>query len=131
MRLKTIVFVVVGLFLLQSSVTFAGERKKKKSKEEKVEVKKESAYDKLFKGQKCETVKGMITIHKMDGKVYFEFPLNLLNKDMLLGSTITQITNNGFGSVGEKPYDPLHITFVKRDSSMNLCAVNTNYTTKD
>ena len=51
--------------------------------------------------------------------------------DMLLGSTITQITNNGFGSVGEKPYDPLHITFVKRDSSMNLCAVNTNYTTKD
>ena len=131
MKLKTILCVAAGLFFMQAtSVTYAGERKKKESKKESVE-KKETAYDKLFKEKKCETVKGMVTIHKMDGKVYFEFPLNLLNKDMLLGSTITKITNNGFGSVGEKPYDPLHITFTKLDSTINLCLVNTNYTSND
>lgn len=131
MRLKTILCVAASLFFMHATVvTYAGEKKKKESKEGKV-GKKETAYDKLFKGQKCETVKGMITIHKMDGKLYFELPVNLLNKDMLLGSTITKITNNGFGSVGEKPYDPIHVTFTKLDSTINLCEVNTSYTSND
>lgn len=131
MKLKLMLCMAVGLFWLHTTVVaHAGERKKKDSKEVKDE-KRETAYDKLFKEQKRETVKGMITIHKMDGKVYFEFPVNLLNKDMLLGSTITAISNNGFGSVGEKPYDPLHVRFTRLDSTINLCAVNTNYISRD
>ena len=55
---------------------------------------KETPYQKLFKGKTYETVKGLLTIHKMDGKVYFEIPRNLLEKDMLLGSTISETTNN-------------------------------------
>ena len=55
----------------------------------------------------------MFSIHKMDGKVYFEIPFKLLNKDMLLGSTITETTNNDFGSVVENT-DPLHVTFIRQ-----------------
>lgn len=74
MKLKLMLCMAVGLFWLHTTVVaHAGERKKKDSKEVKDE-KRETAYDKLFKEQKRETVKGMITIHKMDGKVYLSFP---------------------------------------------------------
>ena len=80
MRLKTVIF-LASLLLVQSAVipVYGASRKKKKdNKEEKVEKKKETSYDKLFKGKKCETERGLITLHKMDNKIYFELPLNIL-----------------------------------------------------
>ena len=47
----------------------------------------------------------MITLHKMDGRVYFEIPLALMGREMLMGSTISEITNNGFGSVEKSRKD--------------------------
>lgn len=67
---------------------------------------------------------------RWDGKVYFEIPLTLLDREMLLGSTISETTSNWFGSVGEKPTDPLHVVFTRRDSLVSLCKVNTMYTTE-
>ena len=101
--------------------------KKKGKKEEKVEVKKETPYEKFFKGKKCETVKGLIILHKMDNKIYFELPLSLLGKDMLIGSTVTEITNNGFANVGEKPHEPMHVMFTRTDSTINLRQVTCAY----
>ena len=66
----------------------------------------------------------------MDGKVYFEIPRNLLEKDMLLGSTISETTNNLFGSVGEKPTDPLCVQFTQTDTIISLRQVNHGYTTE-
>ena len=105
--------------------------KKKGKKEEKVEVKKETPYEKFFKGKKCETVKGLIILHKMDNKIYFELPLSLLGKDMLIGSTVTEITNNGFANVGEKPHEPMHVMFTRTDSTINLRQVTCAYISKD
>ena len=117
-------FKVLILVLVLLGISFsvdAGERSRKKnSREDKVEKKSSSRYEEFFQGKKCETVRGLITIHKMDGKLYFEFPLRLLEKDMLLGSTITSITDNRFGCVGEKPYDPMHVRFTKGDSLIQL-----------
>ena len=130
--MKIRLLTLVGLSLL---VMFSNEGhakfpwKKKKAKSE--QVKKATPYEKLFRGKKCETVKGMITLHKMDDRVYFELPLNLLKKDMLLGSTISETTDNRFGSVGEKPYAPLHITFIKTDSLISLCEVSDDYMSHD
>ena len=59
----------------------ASSRKKKKD-ETKATEKKESAYDKLFKKEHV-VAKGLITLHRVDDKLYFELPLNLLNKDMI------------------------------------------------
>lgn len=133
MRLKTVIF-LASLLLIQSAVVpvYGASRKKKKdNKEEKVEKKKETSYDKLFKGKKCETERGLITLHKMDNKIYFELPLNILGKDMLIGSTVTEITNNGFANVGEKPHDPMHVRFTKMDSTINLRQVVCAYTSED
>lgn len=105
--------------------------KKKKTALVSKETKKETAYEKLFKGKDCETKKGMITLHKTEGKVYFEIPLSLLGKEMLIGSTITSITDNNFGSVGEKPKMPLHVTFTKTDSIISLCELSSDYYTPD
>ena len=105
--------------------------KKKGKKEEKVEVIKETPYEKFFKGKKCETVKGLIILHKMDNKIYFELPLSLLGKDMLIGSTVTEITNNGFANVGEKPHEPMHVMFTRTDSTINLRQVTCAYMSKD
>ena len=107
---------VLAMFLLPMS----GEIYAKKKEDSKKVPKKESAYEKLFKGHKKETVKGMFTVHKMNEKVYFEIPLNLMGRDMLLGSTISEINDSGDAFVGEKPFDPLHVKFVKHDSTVQL-----------
>lgn len=103
--------------------------KKKKAKSE--QVKKKTPYEKLFSGKKHETAKGLITLHKIEDRIYFELPLNLLDKDMLLGSTISETTDNRFGSVGEKPYAPLHIVFTKSDSLVSLREVSDDYISED
>ena len=92
----------------------------KKKKETMTLKKAQTAYDKLFKSATCQTVKGMITLHKMEGKVYFEFPIELFNKEMLLGSTIEETCDNGDGIVGQKPHYPLHIYFTKIDSAVQM-----------
>ena len=40
-----------------------------------------------------------------------------MNRDILLGSTIVETTDNQFGCVGEKSGDPFLIRFVQRDST--------------
>ena len=77
--------------------------------------KKETKYDKLFKDKKVTTAKGFITLHKLDNKIYFELPIKVMNRDILLGSTIAETTDNQFGCVGEKSGDPFLIRFVQRD----------------
>ena len=130
--MKFRILIVILALLGTSFWVNASERSKKKSKQEnKVEKKKDSPYEEFFQGKKYETVCGLITMHKMEGKLYFEFPLHLLEKDMLLGSTITSITDNRFGCVGEKPYDPIHVIFTKSDSQVQLREVTTKYLTKD
>ena len=122
MRNKTIYFLVIVLLL--PCVGMA--RKKKDGKK----AKEETPYELLFKDKASETVKGMITIHRMDEKVYFEIPFSMFGKEMLLGSTITEITSNLFGSVGEKPFEPLHVVFMQDDSAkVSLRQVNAMATT--
>ncbi|WP_026207739.1 zinc-dependent metalloprotease [Butyricimonas synergistica] len=124
---RKLFFCVIMMLLIPLTMT----ARKKKTTSESKEVKKETAYEKLFKGKACETKKGMITLHKMEGKIYFEIPLSLLGKEMLIGSTITAITDNNFGSVGEKPKMPLHVTFMKTDSVVSLCELSSGHYTPD
>lgn len=122
---------LVCLMLVSGMLLSAPDRKKKQKKSDKevVGVKKTSDYDKLFQGKKCETKKGLITLHKVDDvKVYFEFPLALLGRDMLLGSTVSEISNNEHSVLGYKSKYPMHINFELIDDKVNLCMVNALYT---
>ena len=103
--MRNILYLCFLAFFLLGISTQAEARKKKKSGKEiaKEEKKTESLtpYQKLFEGKKVETAKGIMTVHKVDGKVYVEFPLSLQNKDMLLLSSIERTSDHGDGAVGQ------------------------------
>lgn len=87
---------------------------------------KESKYDKLFKDKKAEHARSsFISLHKVDGRVYFELPLKYLKRKMLLGATISSVTDPTYISVGMKNGKPLHFWFEKQDSSIVMKTPNT------
>ena len=87
--------------------------RKKAQTAQTAEKPKESAYDKLFK-KKHDVADGMIKLHKVGDKLYFEFPQALFGREMLLGS---------------KSYVPLHITFTKTGENVQIREINAdNYT---
>ena len=107
------------VFCMAEPTTVMARKKKSKDKTEKIDSKL-TKYEKLFKDKKVDTKKGLITLHKIEGKVYFEFPKSLLNREFLLGSTIVEISDNGNGLVGQMPYDPMHVTFTLKDSTFQM-----------
>ena len=62
---------LIPALLLAAKPSKSKGKNKKKAKTEQTDTtsaKKTSDYDKLFKGKKCQTVKGLVTIHKVDGE---------------------------------------------------------------
>lgn len=77
-------------------------------------------YEKLFEDKPAEVSEGLITLRKMDGKVYFEFPTALLDKKMLLGASVEATSNAADAAMGEQPDAPLFIYFTMEDSTVYL-----------
>ena len=84
-----LVFSMLGGAVSANAISF---KRKKTKKKESVE-KEKTAYDKLFSSNHLKA-EGFITVHKVKEKVYFELPLSLLKRDMLLGSAVTEISDN-------------------------------------
>lgn len=83
-------------------------------------VKTPTPYEKIFKNKAVKTVKGMVTLHKVDGKVYFEFPNALLNKPMLMSSIVESVSNSGDSYAGFQARAPLNIYFTELDSTVYI-----------
>ncbi len=117
---------LLALSLLSGTTAYAEVPffKSKKTKKETIAEKKVSAYDKLF-ASPHPTAKGFITLHKLKNKLYFELPLNLLQRDMLLGSTVSEVSDNGNAIVGSKPSTPIHFRFHKVNGKINMAVVQT------
>lgn len=118
MRKICLIFVVI---LFSTGLVMAGPVKTGVNTPKKDSV---TAYDKLFK-EKHETAEGMFKLHKMKEKLYFEIPLTMLNRDMLLASAITETSDNGNGIVGGKN-DPIHIIFTKSGETVQLRRISTD-----
>lgn len=125
--------VFLTLCLLSTSVTEAQAKwrwwpfGKKKNKTEKVDsLANKTEYEKLF-SKKHTVAKGLITLHQLDGKVYFEMPISLLGKDMLIGSTVTSVSDNGNAIVGSKPTEPLLVRFTRNKTHVQLREINKDY----
>lgn len=130
MRKIIYILFLLSFSFIASTEVGATERKRKKDKkgENPENVKPSTPYDKLFKDKKVRTAKGLMTIHQMDKKIYVEFPLRLLNKDMLYASVIQSITDNGEGAVGEFVGGDNALRFVRRDSVLQArIAVQIDY----
>ena len=124
---KWMLVLFVALFVLPCSreADAAGRKKKGKNAATAKVTEKKSAYDKLFQKESCETVKSnFITLHKVDGKLYFEIPMKYLGREMLFASTLTSTSSNDFCDVWYNQNDPLHVRFTKIDSTIYLNEVN-------
>ena len=97
--------------------------RKKTQTAQTAEKPKESAYDKLFK-KKHDVADGMIKLHKVGDKLYFEFPQALFGREMLLGWQISETWDNLTGVPGSKSYVPLHITFTKTGENVQIREIN-------
>lgn len=131
-------YVVLLIVALGTSCLFANgaERKKKKSKSteqvEKKEEKPQSKYDKFMKKSGLQTIKGeFLTFHREGEKIYMEYPVKNMGKEVLLGSTLSKVGNPQFANVGYKTNNPLHLRVDLQDSTVvfsfpNMLAVCTS-----
>ena len=101
---RLIVFAALSAFCMPVSGAYNPDEVK-----DTVEVKK-SEYDKLL-GEPHETASGLLDLHLVKEKLYMEVPFGLLGRHMLLGSTVSKISDNTNAIVGSKPQDPMHFTF--------------------
>ena len=114
--------------VLAAAPASARNRKKQEKAKSETTTPKESDYDKLFK-KKHEVVDGLVKLHKIDGKLYFEFPQTLFGREMLLGSVISETSDNLTGVPGSKSYVPLHILFTRTEGNVQIRVINSeNYT---
>ena len=130
-KLYLLLLVALCGALITPAVAKKKNKKKASTEATTKKEKKETKYDKLFKDKKVTTAKGFITLHKLDNKIYFELPIKVMNRDILLGSTIVETTDNQFGCVGEKSGDPFLIRFVQRDSTITLRRVQAGQFSED
>lgn len=119
--------ILVSLLCLCFTVVLADKTKTSTTKKEK----KETKYDRLFKNYKTETAKSkFMTLHKVDGKLYFELPKKYLKKTMLLGGTISSVTDPTYITVGTRNFKPIAFYFDIQDSSVVMRTPNTVVYTK-
>ena len=89
----------------------------------KPEIKTPTPYERLFDGKKCQTVRSdFMTIHKIDEKLYFEFPFKYLDREMIISSVPSQVSNTMVCLVGAR--STTHIKFTKEDTLICLRKVN-------
>ncbi|MBK5721830.1 zinc-dependent metalloprotease [Dysgonomonas sp. Marseille-P4677] len=102
-------------------------RKKKKKvgiSDDSVPKQKEAPYTKIFKGKKYKTVKGLITLHLVEDKLYIEFPLELIDKDLILSSHLDKVSEFGTLNVGQNANNTLFFSVSKTDSIITLSRKN-------
>ena len=121
MKMKRIILICMCLALAFPTAMQAKQKKSKKAKTEQPAPKPVSAYEKLFQGKKTRTEKGLITLHDVEGRLFVEFPLSLMGRDVLIGSTVSGITDNRFMSVGEKHRAPMQVTFMLDGKNVSMC----------
>ena len=133
MKKATIILALVAaaLFVMPQAEAFGAAKKKKKSaKTEQTDAKpkKDSVggkYNKLLKN--AVSAKGeFISLHKVDGKkIYMEYPLKYLGRRILVGGTVSAVSNPTYVNVGYKHTAPIHLQVDKRDSLLLLNRPNT------
>lgn len=122
--LRTFVLVLfIGLSVNEAQAGFLF--KKKKKQENKTE--KKDAYERFLTGNKrVSSSSTFMTLHTLDSKVFIELPKSSMGRDMLVGATISSVSNPKLGDLGFKNSNLVHVRFVEKDSSVVMQVVNTD-----
>lgn len=108
-------FIFFAMLLSSSSLVHAQDSKEKDKTEEKknekdsVENKKGKEYKELLKDAK--TQDGLFKIHQVKGKYYFEIPINIVGKDILISSRVSKVSTPVNIVAGRMPREPIMISF--------------------
>lgn len=119
-------FVLVLFIGLSVNEAQAGFLFKKKKKQENKTDKKD-AYERFLTGNKrVSSSSTFMTLHTLDSKVFIELPKSSMGRDMLVGATISSVSNPKLGDLGFKNSNLVHVRFVEKDSSVVMQVVNTD-----
>ncbi|WP_065218388.1 MULTISPECIES: zinc-dependent metalloprotease [Butyricimonas] len=121
-----VLMLLLSLLIPSVGDSYAGElfKKKKKKKETTEEVKlpvakKKNKYQTLMKSPGIVTAKGdFLTIHKVGQKIYLEYPLKYVDREILVGGTVSACSEPLLLNVGYKYNAPVLYRVVKKDSSI-------------
>ena len=135
--MKRYLICLLSLLLLSgaTTATFAkGKKSKKKAQTTAPHPQRSRANTtNFFKGKQVKTSKGgMMTLHIVDDKLFVELPLKMLNRDMMLMSSVAEITDHTDSYVGLSPLRPLQVKFdtinrtvlLRRDRNQSVVADN-------
>lgn len=91
----------------------------------------EAAFGALFGDGEGVTISksDFITLRKAGNRLWFEIPVRYMGREMLMASTLSNISSGRFGSVGYKEQKPLHIRFTMQDSTLYVRQVSREVTT--
>jgi hypothetical protein len=134
---KLIVSMLIAVIAVATPVDAnAGLLKKKKPTKIEAPVlpakKKQTSWEKLFKDKKVITSKSsFINLHRVGDNLYFELPLQYINREMLLASTLSEVTMPDISDIGYKKNSPLHVKFTQTDSIIHLRQIMTTSATTD
>ena len=93
--------------------------KKKKHKAD--TVRKTTPYEKLFKDKKVRTVRGGgLTLHLVEDKLYLELPDSLLDRGLMITTTIERTGDPGDGLALQQPVPPYMVEFSRSASDTLL-----------
>lgn len=113
MNRKIIYFSLLSLLLLFTVQDACARKKKEKSA--KTEIK---GYENHLKDCVASDSTGLMIMHRTKDKVLVEFPVWLLEKEMLLASSIINISDNGEGVVGQFTSPEVMFRFVRNGKKL-------------
>ena len=113
MNRKIIYFSLLSLLLLFTVQDACARKKKEKSA--KTEIK---GYENHLKDCVASDSTGLMIMHLTKDKVLVEFPVRLLEKEMLLASSIINISDNGEGVVGQFTSPEVMFRFVRNGKKL-------------
>lgn len=91
----------------------------------KKEQKKLTPYERLFDGKTVVSAKGKFAnLYLIDKKVYLEYPVAELGKELMLSTTIAATSEPTILTVGKTNTEPLHFRFAMEDSAIVMKSVN-------
>lgn len=100
---------------------------KRKKNAQTTQTAKKSAYERALTEHTTESARGsFVSFHKTNGRLLMELPTASLGRDMLVGATISSVSNPKMGDLGFKNSNLVHVRFIEKDSSVVMQVVNTD-----
>lgn len=120
-RITIVALLLAGLLAaLLPRTARAGGRRERKKEAASLPESTPTPYEKLLGGKDRKSADGLFRLHIVDGKLYTEIPLALLDREFVIHTTIEESSLADYGLSGQQPLPPYHVAFSRRDSLIRM-----------